>query len=258
MDSIRSDEALRVWLINYLSEKMGEHAILKGGMVLRLLNCPRYTHDLDYVLIPYRSKKEIVPLMEKTLGSLEGITLSHHLHSTNARFEIVLKNQFGTFKTLIEATVSDSCDSQPLSTGDFALQHEQLPHVIRVMRFDIALAHKFAAWNERRLMRDLYDIYFIYKNLGELPNIAVLEERLQKINYARGRNKSALPKKMNLMEFLDFLGKEIKNLTEDDLEKELRDTLDTHQLLGLDKKIKISIGEIIEKLREKSHSHERD
>ena len=52
MENIQSDEALRVWIINYFSEKLGKHAILKGGMVLRILDCPRYTNDLDYVFIP--------------------------------------------------------------------------------------------------------------------------------------------------------------------------------------------------------------
>ena len=33
---------------------------MRGGMVLRILGCERFTNDLDYVFVPYRSKKDVV------------------------------------------------------------------------------------------------------------------------------------------------------------------------------------------------------
>lgn len=253
MDTVRSDEGLRVWMINYLSEKLGEHAILKGGMVLRLLDCPRYTNDLDYVFIPFRSKKEIVPLVRDALQSLKGITVACRLHSTNAQFNVVLDNPFGTFKTQIEANTAESCESIPLSTGDFALTHHQLPHVVRVMRFDVALAHKLAAWNERRLMRDLYDIYFIYKNLNELPDIAVLKNRLSHIVYAKRTKAHHLPKRMSVEVFLQTLEEVVTTLTSQVIEEELRDYMDLEQLVGLDHKMKVHIHRMIEAIRQRFH-----
>lgn len=249
MDNIQSNEALMVWIINYLSEKVGRHAILKGGMVLRLLDCPRYTNDLDYVFVPFRSKKEIVPLIEPALRSLDGIAVTHKLHSTSARFDVVLKNRFGTFRTQIEVNVSESCESEPLSTGDFALKHSQAPHIIRVMRFDLMLAHKLVAWNERRLIRDLYDAYFIHRNIEAVPDIPTLKKRLRKIHYAKEMREKTLPKKVDIEEFLKTLETEVANLTVVGLENELRDYLDIHQLMGLDKKMKIGLAEMIEKIR---------
>ena len=250
MENIQSDEALRVWIINYFSEKLGKHAILKGGMVLRILDCPRYTNDLDYVFVPFKSKKEIVSLIEGALKPLQGITIDYRLHSTNAQFDVILKNSHGVFKTQIEANVSETCESQPLSSIDLAQQYQQAPHIIRVMRFDVMLAHKLAAWNERRLMRDLYDAYFIYKHLNVLPDLKILQERLQSIRYAKRMANKSLPKKMDLQQFLVLLESEAKNLTETELEEELRDYLAPQQWGGLDKKIMIVLIQLVEKIQD--------
>jgi hypothetical protein len=36
-------------------------------MELRLLDCPRYTNDLDYVFIPFASKKEVSKILADAL-----------------------------------------------------------------------------------------------------------------------------------------------------------------------------------------------
>jgi hypothetical protein len=50
------------------------------------------------------------------------------------------------------------------------------------MDFSVALSHKLAAWNERRLLRDLYDAYFLYKMVGVLPDKKILMRRLAKVD----------------------------------------------------------------------------
>lgn len=249
MENIKSDEALRVWVITHLSDRLGNHAILKGGMVLRLLDCPRYTNDLDYIFIPFSSKKDIVAPILAALKELEGVTIQHRIHSTNAQFDVILKNNFGTYKTQIEANVAEACASQAVSTADLAVQYDQTVRVIQVMRFDIMLAHKLAAWNERRLMRDLYDAYFMVKNMSVLPDMEVLQKRLQNIRYAGRVDGKSLPKTMTLPEFYDALISETKAVTPADLENELRDYLDPKQLAGLDKKILITLTQMVEALQ---------
>ncbi len=249
MDTIQSDEALRVWIITHLCDKLGDHAILKGGMVLRLLDCPRYTNDLDYVFIPYKSKKDILPLILETLKSLKGTTVQHRVHSTNAQFDVNLKNDFGTFKTQIEANVAEDCASQVISTQDLASHYAQMPRAIRVMRFDIMLAHKLAAWNERRLMRDLYDAYFMCKYMTDLPNLDVLRRRLEAVRYAKRVSGKSLPKKMSLDEFCSVMESELKSVTAADFETELRDYLDAGQLAGLETKVRITLTQMCERIR---------
>lgn len=248
MDTIQSDEGLRLWIVNHLAEKLGHHAILKGGMVLRLLDCPRYTNDLDYIFVPFRSKKEIVPLIDKALSDLSGARIQKGLHLTNVRYDIAFTNVFGTFRTHLEANVSASCESESLSTGDAAIKNKQLPRVVRVMRFDVALANKLAAWNERELIRDLYDAYFMHKYLNQTPHLPTLTTRLQKINYAKRKN-SSLPRSRTLTEFLDHLEQKVQGLTDVDIQKEMRDSLDLAQQAGLALKIKAALTQMIEKMR---------
>src|SRR3989338_2002492 len=164
MDNIESDEALRIFIINHLAEKMGAHAILKGGMVLRLLESPRYTNDLDYIFVPFKSKKDIVDLIKSALEEIN-CSVNFNLHSTSARFMVKFENKRGVFKTQIEANVDVACEAEAISTGDLAIHYNQLPRIVRVMKLNVALAHKLAAWNERNLIRDLYDAFFFFKNL---------------------------------------------------------------------------------------------
>lgn len=232
-----------------MAEKLESHAILKGGMVLRLLECPRYTNDLDYVFIPFRSKKEIVPLIDKALSDLKGAQIQKGLHSTNVRYDITYTNTYGIFRTYVEANVSQSCESEPISTGDVALQNKQLPRVIRVMRFDVALANKLAAWNERELIRDLYDAYFMHKHLGQTPHLPTLSARLQDINYARRVKRPSLPRSMTLAGFLNRLEQKVQELTDDAIQEELRDSMGQDQLAGLALKMKAGLSQMIEKMR---------
>lgn len=245
MPEINSTESLMVWIMNRLSEVYDNHAILKGGMVLRLLDCPRYTNDIDYVFVPYKSKKDIVDLIEKVLMELEGAKISHNLHSTSLRFII----DYQGFKTQIEANVALNCKTQPMSTTALAKPNNQLPRIINVMGFDWALAHKLAAWNERELMRDLYDIYFIHAILDVMPDLDILNTRLEKINYLKRTKAKNLPTKMSLAEFTDRLKRAIETLTPEDVQTELRDYFDQTELVGLDKKMKVGIKSLIEKLQ---------
>ena len=57
MEKFKSTEELLAWIIDFFATCFGNSAILKGGMSLRLLHSPRYTNDVDYVFIPFDSKK---------------------------------------------------------------------------------------------------------------------------------------------------------------------------------------------------------
>lgn len=242
MADIQSNEGLMAWIINQLGESLGEHAILKGGMVLRLLNCSRHTNDLDYVFIPYRSKKEVVPMIQKALQKLEGLHLEVRFYSTNANILATYQN----FAVRIEISVAEHCLTEHISTSALANRYGLTSRVIPVMRFDESLAHKLAAWNERQLLRDLYDVAFVYTTLGEKPNRKILENRLSKINYAK-KNKGG-PKSMSMETFKKKLSTYLDSLSEKEVVAELRDTLPIEELPGLDKKIKVALKAIMDNL----------
>ncbi len=168
---VDSTEGLLLWLMGYFAERFRNHAILKGGMVLRLLNCPRFTNDLDYLFIPYKSKKEIKPMLEKAMEEISHSSFGLTMDSKCLRIAFSYRNM----KIQLEATVTDQCESEALSNSNLGQRYQLNPLIINVQRRDVALSHKIAAWNERHLYRDLFDIYFFVSVLGVTPHLPTLK-----------------------------------------------------------------------------------
>ncbi len=170
-------DALFVWVMHHFADRFGERAILKGGMELRLLDCPRSTTDIDYVFVPYDSKKDILGPIRTALGELEGAEVDVRLHSKMLRATVSLPG----VAVQVEVNVAESCPSIPIATADFARTQGRPSQIVRAMALDAALAHKLAAWNERRLLRDLYDCYFLWTRAGSGLDLDVLDARLAKV-----------------------------------------------------------------------------
>jgi len=170
---VDSNEGLLLWLMGYFAEKFRNHAILKGGMVLRLLNCPRFTNDLDYLFIPYKSKKEIKPMLEKAMGEIANSSFGLTMDSKCLRIVF----SYGNMKIQLAATVTEQCESEALSNSNIGQKYHISPLIINVQRRDVALSHKIAARNERNLYRDLFDIYFFVSVLGVTQHFPTLRQK---------------------------------------------------------------------------------
>jgi len=242
MIEINSQQALMVWLINYIADNFGNKAILKGGMELRLLDCPRYTNDIDYIFVPFSSKKDIAVLILNCLKKNPELSVNHSLNSKCLRCIC----QYNEFRVQLEITVSRECETQELSTVSFARKHNQTGRIIRGMRFDISLAHKIAAWNERALMRDLYDCYFMSEILDIYPDVETLKQRLANSLIRVG--KKTKKQNLSLREFVLKLQLAVSHLNQEDLEEELRDFFSPEELPGLDMKMKIGLKKQIDYL----------
>ncbi|OGR11778.1 MAG: hypothetical protein A2341_02525 [Deltaproteobacteria bacterium RIFOXYB12_FULL_58_9] len=237
-----SREGLMLWVIHRLADELKDHAVLKGGMALRLLESPRYTNDLDFVAVPYTSKKEIAPVIERILGGLEGAKVQTTLHSKMIRSVIQLDDA----AVQLEISVSARCDSIPVSTAPMARSEGLPPQVVRIMAPDVALAHKLAAWNERRLLRDLYDVYFLAGRVGATPNADVLTDRLARVQ-------SRLPKlrsrrRMSVAELLVDLSATLDALTDAEVEREIGGLVDAMELPGLAARIRVTLRRVMEQL----------
>lgn len=242
MIDIKTQQGLMAWLINYLADCFGNRAILKGGMELRLLNCPRFTNDVDFIFIPYSSKKEVAKEILEVLQKVSDLVVKHSLNSKCLRCICCYKE----FQVQLEVNVAEECDSQELSTASFAKEHNQTGRIIRGMRFDIALSHKLAAWNERQLMRDLYDAYFMVEILNITPHKLTLESRLSKSEIRqKGKTKKV---SMSLEDFRMKLKNASLTIDYKSVTEELRDFFPPEELPGLDMKLKMGINKIIEHL----------
>jgi len=234
MPDITSVEGLMIFLINTFSETFPQSAILKGGMCLRLLDCPRLTNDIDYVFVPYRSKKDILKGVTDLLDRIDGLSYEYSMNSKCLRIRV----QYGELSTQIEANVAREYPATSVSTAALSRQQGLLGRVVQVSSYDVSMANKLAAWNERSLVRDLYDLYFLYAMVKAKPDMALLEKRLQKVaSTPRNRN----PNRMTLDQFLAKLRDRLASLSADDIRLELSDYLPANELQGLETKIRVQL-----------------
>ena len=204
-----------------------------------MLDSPRMTNDVDYVLVPYSKKREIEPQVRAILEDLEDAAVDISLHSTMLRATIRIDG----VGVQIECAVASECRSVPMTTAAVAEINGYPPMVIRVMDPRVALAHKLAAWNERRLIRDLYDAYFFVARVGVAPDPAVLEDRLRDIRSRRPELKRT--KTMTIAEFKAVLSEALATLTDDELDGELGGLLPPVARAGLSMRIRVALTGIL-------------
>ncbi len=237
-------DGLFLWIMHRFAEVFTDHAILKGGMALRLIDPPRSTTDIDYMFVPYVSKKDVREQIESVLLEIEDAELEVSLHSKIFRAEIRVDDA----SVQLEANVAMECSGIPMSTGGFARQLGQPARIVRIMSPDWALAHRLAAWNERRLLRDLYDCYFFVARLGEMPAEDVLDSRLADV--ASSLPALARRRTMTRVELAAELRAEAADLSQGRLVAELGGVLPSEELAGLAPRMKAATAKIVEWLEE--------
>ena len=240
MVDIKTIEELMLFLINLFGEKFPQSAILKGGMALRLLDCPRFTNDLDYIFIPFTSKKDIVTDVCRVLDEVENLKYTYSMNSKCLR----IKLNYDDLLTQIEINVAEKCPAVAVSTASLVTGKGQLAHIVRIMDYNVAMANKLAAWNERGLVRDLYDLNFFYSFMKVTPDMNTLLKRLEDVSSTRLKKN---PNKMSLQELIQQLRTVLEKLSPDDI-NELSDYLPANTLPGLDVKIKANLFQMCEEL----------
>lgn len=221
-------QALIARVLDLLAQQFDKHAVLRGGMVLRILGSPRFTNDLDYVFIPYKSKNDIVADLVACLQSIPGATVSHALNSKCLRALVTVDG----ITIQVEAKVAMSARTALASTRLLSRQYNLPPRMICIVDLDEALANKIAAWNERRLIRDLYDIWF-FLQMGILPDTDTLAKRLKKPAYSASVSKADYFGGSSLPEFYEFLRQHVAQLSDQMIRAELSDYLPPDDLEGL-------------------------
>lgn len=235
-------DGLFVWVLHRFAEVFGEHAILKGGIALRLYDCPRSTTDIDYVFVPYESKQEVVEHLRSVLGEIEGAQVDVAVHSKMIRARLAVD----AASIQIEANVDVECPSTAIPTASFATAQGQPSRVVRVMALERALANKLAAWNERRLLRDLYDVYYLAVRLGAAPDMAALRKRLEHIE-------SRLPalkrrKSMSIEALTTELRAALDGIDDAAVRDELAPLLPPDEIEGLAPRLRAGITKVIERV----------
>ncbi|NCD35246.1 MAG: hypothetical protein EOL87_17775 [Spartobacteria bacterium] len=235
----QEQQRLLIEILDLFAQRFDKHAVLRGGMVLYLLGSERLTNDLDYVFVPYRSKKDIVDDVLAELTTLPGVAVKHSMNSKCLRIIV----QRGDTAVQVEAKTAEQVHADVISTAPIAQNYNLPPRLIRIVNLSVALSDKLAAWNERRLVRDLYDIWFFLR-MGVQPDAHVLQERLAKPNYSKLVKPRDHFKGQTTAEFFDFIREQVNILTEERITAELQDYLPAETLVGMHLRIRAELAKL--------------
>ncbi|MBU0506002.1 nucleotidyl transferase AbiEii/AbiGii toxin family protein [bacterium] len=212
MDNINRKEKLLLKIIHLLSQKYKNKAILKGGMLLRLLNSPRHTQDVDYIFVDIDSRKIVAQEINKLLLKEKIQVKNTQLNSRG----IIMEACEEDITALIEISVKDKPYATPEQKSTFVLANSfQLPaHVITVMSPAEAFAHKISACLERDSLRDFYDLS-LFEPLTSFDK-KTLKARLTCLAINRRK-----PISITFKAAAKLLSEKTHKLTQDKLEREL-------------------------------------
>lgn len=220
-------QALLIKIVDLFARRFDRRAVLRGGMVLRILGCERWTNDLDYLFVPHESKKEIVDEVLEVLNDLTGATTRYSLNSQCLRVVVEMDG----VSVQVEIKVATEAHVLAVSNAALARTYQLPPRLIAVIDHADALSNKLAAWNERRLARDLYDIWF-FLSLGIRPNTSVLKERLRNPRYSKLLKRAEQFPGSEVNEFYVFLREHVKRMDENVIVAELESYLPIDRLAG--------------------------
>lgn len=143
---------------------------------------------------------------------------------------MVLSTEAATIQ--IEAKTAMDVLTSTVSSRLFSLAYNLPPRLIHVVDMSVALADKLAAWNERRLIRDLYDIWF-FLQMQVQPDLHTLARRLRKPVYSRLVDPRDYFMGDSPADFFDFIRAKSGDLTDLDFTNALSDYLPAHELIGM-------------------------
>lgn len=239
---MKTPDELLAKIMHCLAERYKTQLILKGGMLLRLLNSPRATQDLDYVWVRTKKRNLFGEELKEVLEEMEGIRVTR-LQANSRGIFLSVEDVPAKQKAQIEITVVRSLHTppQPMTTARLAQPFALQTHVIATMDLAEAFAHKIAAALERDLVRDLYDLMQL-EHLTPI-DIKTLQERLARLEVKRAK-----PKAVTLHEAVEMLRKKTGALTDKRIQEELGATLPPEELPGLKTILQASVERVLQKM----------
>ncbi len=229
-------------LIDFLAEKYKSQLVLKGGMLLRLLESPRSTRDIDYAWIRTKKRNLFAQDLKSSLEMMEGVEVVNATSNSRGVFLDVLDRPTG-LRAKLEISVVKAFHRppRPMTTAALAHPHALKPQVVTTMDLSEALSHKIAAALERNLARDLYDLMI----LGRLTSFdeKTLRERFSGLEIRRAK-----PQAITALEAAARLQKRIDSLSQEALATELSSLLPGEPMEGMAVVIKSAVSQIIRKI----------
>ncbi len=237
-------EKLLAKILGAISERFKNKLVLKGGILLRLLNSPRSTQDLDYCWVRTEKRALLARELSAVLEELPDV-----------RIRDVQANSRGVFLTIQQAEVIAKIEvtivsgfhrpPKPISTAPLTGKFGLRARVIAAMDPSEALAHKIAACLERDLARDMFDLTQL-EPITELDR-ATLEDRISRLEIGRAK-----PRKLTLAAAAELLESRAVRMTFKRVSDELQGVIPDAHLPGLDLLIRATVSRIAERIRRTS------
>lgn len=240
---MKNREELLLRIIHCLAENLKTDIALKGGMLLRLLNCPRSTQDVDYVLISGESRKKWANRLEEILAKIDGAKVEEVRLNSRGIFMDVATVEEPILRAKIEITLQSSLNlpGESLSTAVLSGQYSLSARIVNTMALAEAFSNKIAAALERNVLRDLYDIAQ-FEPLTAF-DVSTLQKRFASLSLDRKK-----PQTISFKEGAEMLKKKSDPLTEEKLEAELYPLLPQDHRAGLLSIIKAAVNRLATKL----------
>ena len=181
-------------------------------------------------------------MVDDLVSALQRIDDAHVTYTLNSKCLRVALSRHDV-SVQIEVKTARDLPVSLVSNRDLARQYGLPPRLIPVVDYPVALADKMAAWNERRLVRDVYDIWF-YLRMGVRPDVASLERRLAKPAYSRLLERTEHFRGTKAESFYSFLREWVQELTGREIEAGLGDYLPPDELVGLGMRFRAELAKL--------------
>lgn len=239
---MKTTEELLVRIINALAETLRGKLVLKGGMLLRLMNSPRLTQDVDFALISNESRRVLVEPIKKTLLGIGGVSLGEIRLNSRGIFVEVLDSS-SELRVLVEISLVPKTNlaPEPLSTGVLARQYSLEGRMISTMAQPEVFAHKIAACLEREVARDIYDLS-VLEPMGPFDK-KTLRDRLSQLSVNRAK-----PIQIDFAQAARLLRTRLNNLTEKKLISEVYPLIPPDYRPGLLLLIRACVSRIVQRM----------
>ncbi len=236
---MKNREELLVRIMHALGEKFRKDLVLKGGMLLRLLNCPRSTQDVNYIWLSTESRKVLARQVEQVFSGMPEIVLDAIALNSRGVFIDVASRDNPQIRGKIEITSQESLNlpSEGISTSALAGAFSLTGRIISTIALPEAFAHKIAASIERDVARDLYDLSQ-FEPLCSF-DVPTLRDRLGRLEINRTK-----PRAISFQDAAKKLRDKIETVSEESLERELAPLLPEHQRKGLSLLIRAALSRI--------------
>lgn len=240
---MKDREELLLRVIHMMGDKFKDRIVLEGGMLLRLLGCPRSTQDVDYVLLSEESKKVLAEKIKRSLAEIEGARVTEVSLNSRGIFIRVETIEDPRLTAMVEIGVAAALNLPAGHISTVALANRFLlgGRIVTTMALPEAFANKIASALERDAMRDLYDLS-ILEPLCAFDE-ATLKGRLEHLSVGRKKPASINPEAAAAM-----LREKANTITAKAVKEELAPLLPPHQAEGIETLIRASVLRIAEKI----------